>query len=65
MPDSGKTEKAFEEWRKAESRYSDAVKAFGGSGPPAKVKKDSAVELATLRSRADALRHAYFKRTLK
>jgi hypothetical protein len=62
---SGKVEKAFQEWRRAEARYAEAVTSFGSDGPPAKVKKDSAVELAKLRSRADDLRHAYFKRALK
>jgi hypothetical protein len=62
---SGKVEKAFDEWRRAEERYAQALAAFGAAGPPAKVKKDSAVELAKLRHRADAARHTYFKRVLK
>ncbi len=62
---SGKVEKAFEEWRRAEERYAEALAAFGQAGPPAKVKKDVAVDLAKLRSRADAARDAYFKRALK
>ncbi len=45
----GKVEKAFEEWRRAEEQYAEAVAAFGSGGPPSKVKKDSAVELAKLR----------------
>ena len=65
MAESGKVEKAFADWRRAEERYAEALAAFGASGPPAKVKKDSAVELARLRSRADAARHAYFTRALK
>lgn len=65
MADTGKVEKAFEEWRRAEERYAEALASFGSAGPPAKVKKDAAVELAKLRSRADGARHAYFKRALK
>lgn len=62
---AGKAGRAFEEWRRAEERYAEALAAFGAAGPPAKVKKDAAVDLAKLRSRADAARHAYFKRALK
>jgi hypothetical protein len=61
----GKVEKAFEEWRRAEEQYAEAVAAFGSGGPPSKVKKDSAVELAKLRNRADTARDRYFKRALK
>jgi hypothetical protein len=62
---SSKTEKAFDDWRRTEAKYAEALQAFAGDGIPSKVKKDSAVELAKLRSRADAARHAYFKRALK
>jgi hypothetical protein len=61
----GKVEKAFEEWRRAEEQYAEAVAGFGSGGPPSKVKKDSAVELAKLRNRADTARDRYFKRALK
>jgi hypothetical protein len=62
---SSKTDKAFDDWRKAEAKYADLLASVLGEGQPAKVKKDTAVDLAKLRSRADAARHAYFKRALK
>ncbi|MCU0301753.1 MAG: hypothetical protein MUF35_09160 [Candidatus Nanopelagicales bacterium] len=65
MAETSKTEKAFDEWRRAEAKYADYLQSFAADGPPSKVKKDSAVELAKLRSRADAARHSYFKRALK
>jgi hypothetical protein len=66
MADSpSKTEKAFDDWRRAEVKYADLLATVLADGLPAKVKKDTAVDLAKLRSRADAARHAYFKRALK
>jgi len=66
MGDSaGRSEKAFAEWHAAEKRYAQALREFGSDGPPAKVRKDSAIELASLRSKADRLRDAYFRRALK
>jgi hypothetical protein len=65
MADQEKITKAFEEWRQAEAKYAAGLAAFGADGPPQKVKKDSAVELAKTRSRADAARDKYFKRVLK
>ena len=62
---SGKVEKAFDEWRRAEERYAEALAGFLTAGPPAKVKKDAALDLAKLRSRADAARDTYFKRALR
>jgi hypothetical protein len=62
---SSKTDKAFDDWRKAEVKYADLLASVMGDGQPGKVKKDTAVDLAKLRSRADAARHGYFKRALK
>lgn len=65
MTETGKVQKAFEEWRRAEERYAEALAAFGAAGPPPKVRKDAAVDLARLRHKADAARDSYFKRALK
>lgn len=65
MADADKSTKAFRDWQDAEAAYSKSLAAFSTDGPPSKVRKDSAVELATLRSRADAARDKYFKRALK
>jgi hypothetical protein len=51
--------------RAAEARYAEALAGFGGDGPPAKVKKESALALAKARSKADRAGDAYFKRVLK
>jgi hypothetical protein len=65
MADQDKIAKTYDEWRRAEAQYADVLAAFGADGPPAKVKKDSAVELAKARNRADSARDRYFKRALK
>ena len=38
---------------------------FGGEGPPAKVKKETASALSKSRNKADEAREEYFKRVLK
>jgi hypothetical protein len=65
MADQDKITKAYGEWRQAEAQYAEVLAAFGADGPPAKVRKDSAVELAKARNRADSARDRYFKRALK
>ena len=54
---SGKTEKKlYTDWREAEVRYAEVLAAFGGDGPPAKVKKESALVLSKARNKADQAR---------
>lgn len=65
MAEAGKVDGLYAEWRAAEARYAQALAAFGGDDPPAKVKKDSALALAAARSKADRAGDAYFKRVLK
>ncbi len=65
MADQEKITKAYEEWRSAEAQYADVLAAFGADGPPPKVRKDSALELAKARNRADSARDKYFKRALR
>jgi hypothetical protein len=55
----------YRHWVAAEARYAKALAAFSGDGPPAVVVKDSALELAEVRSRADSARDKFFKRALK
>jgi hypothetical protein len=63
---AGKTDKKlYTEWREAEVRYAEALAAFGGEGPPAKVKKESALVLSKARNKADQARDKFFKRVLK
>ena len=63
---SGKTEKKlYSDWREAEVRYAEVLAAFGGDGPPAKVKKESALALSKARNKADQARDKFFKRVLK
>ena len=62
----GKSEKKlYGEWREAEARYADALAAFGGDAPPAKIKKESALVLSKARNKADQARDKFFKRVLK
>jgi hypothetical protein len=62
----GKSEKKlYSEWREAEVRYAEVLAAFGGEGPPTKVKKDSALALSKARNKADQARDKFFKRVLK
>lgn len=65
MPDKEKAARAYDDWRKAEARYAEALAAFAGDGPPARVRRESALELAKARSRADSARDKYFKRALR
>lgn len=63
---SGKTEKnLYNDWREAEVRYAKVLAEFGGDGPPAKVKKDSALALSKARDKADRARDKFFKLVLK
>jgi len=61
----GKSDKCYKDWRQAEVRYAEVLAAFGGDGPPTKVKKESALVLAKARSKADQARDKFFKRVLK
>lgn len=62
----GKSEKKlYSEWREAEVRYAEVLAAFGGDGPPTKVKKESALALSKARNKADQARDKFFKRVLK
>ncbi len=63
---AGKSErKWYADWREAEARYAEALAAFGGEGPPTKVKKESALVLSKARNKADTARDKYFKAALK
>jgi hypothetical protein len=63
---AGKTEKKlYTDWRDAEARYAEVLAAFGGDGPPAKVRKDSALALSKARNKADQARDKFFKQALK
>ncbi len=55
---------AFEDWRGAEAAYAELLATFGSDGPPPTVRKDSALDLARARSRADRARDRYFRRAL-
>ena len=62
----GKTDKKlYTDWREAEAKYAEVVAAFGGDGPPVKVKKESALVLSKARNKADQARDKFFKRVLK
>ena len=63
--DERKLEKHYRDWRAAEARYAEVLASFGGDRPPAKVKKQSALDLAKARNTADEARDKYFKRALK
>jgi len=65
MAESGKVDKLYSDWRAAEAQYAEVLAAFGGDGPPAKVKKESALVLSKARNKADQARDKYFKRVLK
>ena len=63
---SGKTDKKlYTDWREAEVLYAEVLAAFGGDGPPSKVKKESALALSKARNKADQARDKFFKRVLK
>jgi hypothetical protein len=65
MAEVGKADKLYSDWRQAEVRYAEVLAAFGGEGPPPKVKKESALALAKSRNKADQARDKFFKRVLK
>ena len=65
MAESGKADKLYSDWRAAEAQYAQVLAAFGDAGPPAKVKKESALVLSKARNKADQARDKYFKRVLK
>ena len=65
MAETGKSDKLYSDWREAEARYAEVLVAFGGDGPPEKVKKESALALAKARNKADQARDKFFKRVLR
>ena len=65
MADTGKVNKLYSDWREGEVRYAEVLAAFGGDGPPTKVKVESALALAKARNKADQARDKFFKRALK
>lgn len=50
MAETDKSDTLYSEWREAEARYAEGLAAFGGEGPPEKVKKESALALARARN---------------
>ena len=62
---AGTLDTLYRHWVAAETRYAQALAAFSGDGPPAVVMKDSALQLAEARNRADSARDKFFKRALK
>ncbi len=64
LTDSHTTQTAFEEWRRAEAEYAQAVSELGHDGAPTAVTQEAALTLAQLRYRADFLRHQYFSLAL-
>ena len=62
---AGTLDTLYRYWVAAEARYAQVLATFSGDDPPAVVVKDSALELAEARSRADSARDKFFKRALK
>lgn len=58
-----KVDKLFADWQKAEEQFSKALDKDYGEMPD-KVSRDSALEMARLRSRADSAMDKFFKRAL-
>ncbi|HEX6888923.1 MAG TPA: hypothetical protein VF143_12530 [Candidatus Nanopelagicales bacterium] len=65
MAEPSKTEQAFTKWRDAESRYAKLLDRFTSGGAPSKVDRQTALDLAAARAKADEARDRYFKRALK
>jgi hypothetical protein len=61
---AGSLDTLYRHWVAAEARYARALATFSGDGPPAVVLKDSALQLAEARNRADSARDKFFKRAL-
>ncbi len=59
-----KAQSAFDDWQRAEERFAEVLATFTKSGFPAKVKKESALELAKLRGKANMQMDRFFKRAL-
>jgi hypothetical protein len=59
-----KAEKHFDEWRKAEEKYAAALEGLFKNGYPAKLKKETVLNLAELRGRADSHMDSFFKKEL-
>ena len=65
MDQAGTLDTLYRHWVAAEAGYAQALEAFSGDGPPAVVVRDSALQLAEARNRADSARDRFFKRALK
>jgi hypothetical protein len=62
---AGTLDRLYRDWAAAEAQYAQSLAAFSGDGPPAVVLKDSALQLAEVRNRADSARDKFFKRALQ
>lgn len=62
---AGSLDALYRHWVAAEAQYARSLAAFSSDGPPAVVLKDSALQLAEVRSRADNARDKFFKSALK
>jgi hypothetical protein len=56
LDQAGTLDTLYRHWVAAEARYAQALAAFSGDDPPAVVMKDSALQLAEARNRADRAR---------
>lgn len=65
MDQAGTLDTLYRDWAAAEAQYAQALAAFTGDGPPVVVVRDSALQLAEARSRADSARDRFFKSALK
>lgn len=64
LDQAGTLDTLYRHWVAAEARYAQALAAFSGDNPPSVVMKDSALQLAEARNRADSARDKFFKRAL-
>ena len=62
---AGSLDTLYRHWVAAEARYAQVLAGFSGDDPPAVVMKDSALQLASARNRADSARDKFFKRALE
>lgn len=62
--DVGRAETLFNHWHEAEARYAEALAAFSNGGPPEVITRESAIELAMVRTRADSARDRFFREAL-
>ena len=64
---AGNGDTFYENWVEAEARYAEALANFTAQndGAPEVVRKDTALVLATARSRADIARDKFFRKALR